>query len=37
MIGNYINTIGLEPSIDFLHEISKSKTPLVYDVQYLFR
>ncbi|MEM3289976.1 MAG: CRISPR-associated endonuclease Cas1 [Candidatus Micrarchaeaceae archaeon] len=37
MIRNYINTIGFEPSIGFLHEIAKSKTPLVYDVQELFR
>ncbi|WP_393970985.1 CRISPR-associated endonuclease Cas1 [Oxyplasma meridianum] len=32
-----INTIGLEPSIGFLHEIAPSKTPLVYDLQELFR
>ena len=32
-----INSIGLDPSIGFLHEISPSKTPLVYDIQELFR
>ena len=32
-----INTIGLDYSIGFLHEINQSRTPLVYDVQELFR
>ncbi len=32
-----INTIGLDPSIGFLHEIASSKHPLVYDLQELFR
>ena len=32
-----INAIGLDYSIGFLHEISQSRTPLVYDVQELFR
>ena len=32
-----INVIGLDYSIGFLHEISQSRTPLVYDVQELFR
>ena len=32
-----INAIGLDYSIGFLHEINPSRTPLVYDVQELFR
>ncbi len=32
-----INTIGLDYSIGFLHEINQSRTPLVYDIQELFR
>ena len=32
-----INTVGLDYSIGFLHEISQSRTPLVYDIQELFR
>ncbi len=32
-----INSIGLEQSIGFLHEIAPSKHPLVYDMQELFR
>ena len=32
-----INGIGLDYSIGFLHEINQSRTPLVYDVQELFR
>lgn len=32
-----INTIGLDPSIRFLHETVLSKYPLVYDLQELFR
>ncbi len=32
-----INGIGLDYSIGFLHEISQSRTSLVYDVQELFR
>ena len=32
-----INAIGLDYSIGFLHEISQSRTPLVYDMQELFR
>jgi CRISPR-associated protein Cas1 len=32
-----INAIGLDSSIGFLHEIAESKTPLVYDIQELFR
>ena len=32
-----INAIGLEPTVGFLHELAQSKTPLVYDIQELFR
>src|SRR5437879_2331357 len=32
-----INSIGLDPTIGFLHEIAPTKTPLVYDIQELFR
>ena len=32
-----INAIGLDYSIGFLYEINQSRTPLVYDVQELFR
>ena len=32
-----INSIGLDYSIGFLHEINQSHTPLVYDLQELFR
>ncbi|MHB8545688.1 MAG: CRISPR-associated endonuclease Cas1 [Nitrosotalea sp.] len=32
-----INSVGLDPTIGFLHEISYGKTPLVYDFQELFR
>jgi len=32
-----INTIGLDVSIGYLHEIDHSKHPLVYDLQELFR
>ena len=37
MVRKEINTIGLDPSIGFLHEIAPSKHPLVYDLQELFR
>jgi CRISPR-associated protein Cas1 len=37
VVKKYVNAIGLDPSIGFLHEIAKSKSPLVYDVQELFR
>ncbi|MEM3845762.1 MAG: CRISPR-associated endonuclease Cas1 [Candidatus Parvarchaeota archaeon] len=37
VVRKYINAIGLDPSIGFLHEIAKSKTPLVYDIQELYR
>ena len=32
-----INTVGLDSTIGFLHEIYQSKTSLVYDIQELFR
>ena len=37
MIRKTINSIGLDPSIGYLHEIAPSKHPLVYDLQELFR
>ena len=36
-IRKIINSIGLDYSIGFLHEINQSRTPLVYDIQELFR
>lgn len=36
-IRKYINAVGLDLSIGFLHEIRQSNTPLVYDLQELFR
>jgi len=32
-----INTVGLDQSVGFLHELASSKTPLVYDLQELYR
>jgi CRISPR-associated protein Cas1 len=32
-----INAVGLDYSVGFLHEINQSRTPLVYDIQELFR
>ena len=32
-----INSVGLDYSIGFLHEVNQSRTPLVYDLQELFR
>ena len=32
-----VNSVGLDYSIGFLHEISQSRTPLVYDVQEMLR
>ncbi len=32
-----INSVGLDYYIGFLHEINQSRTPLVYDIQELFR
>jgi len=32
-----LNSVGLDPTIGFLHEITYAKTPLVYDFQELFR
>lgn len=37
VVRKQINAIGLDPTIGFLHELAKSKMPLVYDVQELFR
>ena len=37
VVRKYLNTIGLDPSIGFMYETAKSKTPLVYDIQELFR
>ena len=37
MVREDINTIGLDGSIGYLHEIAPSKHPLVYDLQELFR
>jgi len=37
MVRKDINTIGLDVSIGYLHEIDHSKHPLVYDLQELFR
>ena len=37
MIRKDINAIGLDASIGYLHEITPSKHPLVYDLQELFR
>jgi len=37
MVRKDINTIGLDVSIGYLHEIAHSKHPLVYDLQELFR
>nr|WP_236719368.1 CRISPR-associated endonuclease Cas1 [Picrophilus oshimae] len=37
MVRKDINTIGLDVSIGFLHELASSKHPLVYDLQELFR
>jgi len=36
-IRKVINSVGLDCSIGFLHEINQSRTPLVYDIQELFR
>ena len=32
-----LNSIGLDPSISFLHELSNSRASLVYDIQELYR
>jgi CRISPR-associated protein Cas1 len=32
-----LNSVGLDPSIGFLHELSNSRASLVYDVQELYR
>jgi len=36
-IRKFLHSIGLDPQIGFLHEILNSRTPLVYDVQELYR
>lgn len=36
-VRKYINAVGLDLSIGFLHETRQSNTPLVYDLQELFR
>ncbi|MGY5147460.1 MAG: CRISPR-associated endonuclease Cas1 [Candidatus Nitrosopumilus sp. bin_7KS] len=36
-IRKVVNSVGLDGSIGFLHEITPSRTPLVYDLQELFR
>jgi CRISP-associated protein Cas1 len=36
-IRKYINAVGLDPAVGFLHELAPSKTPLVYDLQELYR
>ncbi len=36
IIRKYMNAVCLDSSIGFLHEIAKSKTPLIYDIQELF-
>jgi CRISPR-associated protein Cas1 len=36
-IKKFLNSVGLDPQIGFLHETLSSRTPLVYDLQELFR
>ncbi len=36
-IRKHINAVGVDTTIGFLHEIAATKTPLVYDIQELFR
>lgn len=36
-IRKMINSVGLNYSIGFLHEVNQSRTPLVYDIQELFK
>lgn len=36
-IKKIVNNYGLDSEIGFLHEITQSRTPLVYDIQELFR
>jgi CRISPR-associated protein Cas1 len=36
-IRKLLHSIGLDPQIGFLHEILNSRTPLVYDIQELYR
>ena len=37
MVRKFINTVGLDHPIGFLHEINQSRTSLVNDIQELFR
>lgn len=37
LVRKMINTVGLDQSVGFLHELAPSKTPLVYDLQELYR
>jgi CRISPR-associated protein Cas1 len=32
-----INSVGLDPCVGYLHELAGTKTPLVYDIQELYR
>jgi CRISPR-associated protein Cas1 len=36
-VRKYINAVGLDPCVGFLHELALSKQPLVYDLQELYR
>ena len=36
-IKKFLNSVGLDSQIGFLHETMSSRTPLVYDIQELFR
>jgi len=36
-IRKFLNSVGLDSQIGFLHEVLPSRTPLVYDIQELFR
>lgn len=36
-VRKYINAVGLDPTVGFLHELAPSKQSLVYDLQELYR
>ncbi len=36
-VKKYINSIGLDSAVGYLHELAPSKTPLAYDLQELYR
>jgi CRISPR-associated protein Cas1 len=36
-VRKYINAVGLDQAVGYLHELAPSKTPLVYDLQELYR